>query len=85
MDRRDKLRRLLQIRLHCIRLRKRIIAHRIATSRRTKKLYQRQLYRERKRRGEYTRIVLSLKEKDPNLLFEYFRVPKESFAEIFPA
>ena len=26
--------------------------------------------------------MLSLKEKDPNLFFEYFRMTKESFAEI---
>ena len=72
MDERDRRARLLGLRLRCIRLQRSLLIHRLAESKKTSKLYQRQLYRERKLRGEYVRVVLNLKEKDPAIFFEFF-------------
>ena len=82
MDERDRRARLLGLRLRCIRLQRSLVIHRLAESKKTSKLCQRQLYRERKLRGEYIRVVLNLKEKDPAIFLEYFRMTKECVDEI---
>ena len=82
---RESLRDILSLRLRILRMRRTLLAQQIRRQIRRRRWYQRPLNVRRDQYGEFSRIVQRMRDGDPEKYFEYFRMYKPTFGEIFAA